>query len=314
MRHNLRAAVAEYFLKPVSPYPLGLFRIMFGLCVCATLLLLHSDWIAWFGVRGWVSMQTIGKAESGFRLGLFAIIPHDDRWIALLFWLLVAASITLTAGLGTRLSSIIVYLGLNSLNQRNPLILHGGDTFLRAAGFFLMFAPAGAALSLDSMLRNRRRHTPYAPPPQISPWVQRLIQYQLAIIYLAGFWWKAKGVSWWNGTALYYVVHLGEIRRFPIPGSFYAAWLLHLATWLAMAFELLFPLLVWFKPFRTPMLIAGLLFHLSLEYALNIPMFQWDMLCAYPLFFDAGLSCRLTTNLWNRACLAREPGRRSSLT
>jgi hypothetical protein len=239
MRHNLRAAFAEYFLKPVSPYPLGLFRIMFALCVCATLLLLHSDWIAWFGVRGWVSMQTIGKAESGFRLGLFAIIPHDDRWIALLFWLLVAASITLTSGLGTRLSSIIVYLGLNSLNQRNPLILHGGDTFLRAAGFFLMFAPAGAALSLDSMLRNRRRHTPYAPPPQISPWVQRLIQYQLAIIYLAGFWWKAKGVSWWNGTALYYVVHLGEIRRFPIPGSFYAAWVLHLGTWLAMAFELL---------------------------------------------------------------------------
>jgi hypothetical protein len=81
-------------------------------------------------------------------------------------------------------------------------------------------------------------------------------------------------------------VHLREIRRFPIPGSFYHAWVLHLGTWLAMAFELLFPLLVWFKPFRYPLLLIGVLFHLTLEYALNIPLFQWDILSAYILFVD----------------------------
>ena len=53
-----------------------------------------------------------------------------------------------------------------------------------------------------------------------------------------------------------------------------------------MAFELGFPLLVWFKRFRNPLLVAGLLFHLTLEYALNIPMFQWDMISAYVLFMD----------------------------
>jgi hypothetical protein len=307
MRDKLRATLAEYFLKPVSPYPLGLFRILFGLCVCATLLLLHSDWLAWFGVRGWISMETIGRAESGLRFNIFALLPHDDRWIAPLYWLLLGSSIALTIGLGTRLNSIIVYLGLNSLNQRNPLTLHGGDTFLRAAGFFLMFAPSGAALSLDYLLTNRRHHTPRAEPPQISPWAQRLIQYQLAIIYMASFCWKAKGPSWRNGTALFYVVYLREIRRFPIPGFVYQAWALHLGTWLAMAFELLFPLLVWFKPFRKPMLIAGLVFHLSLEYALNIPMFQWDMLCAYPLFLDAGLFRRLMSYLSKRRLHQRRP-------
>ncbi|MCU1343451.1 MAG: hypothetical protein JWN92_2874, partial [Candidatus Acidoferrum typicum] len=30
----------------------------------------------------------------------------------------------------------------------------------------------------------------------------------------------------------------------------------------------------------------GLLFHLSLEYSLNIPLFQWDILSAYVLFID----------------------------
>jgi Vitamin K-dependent gamma-carboxylase len=287
-----RSAATDFFFKPVSPYPLAVFRILFGLCVCATFLLLHSDWLAWFGVRGWVSMETIASAESGFRLSVFAIIPHDNRWISALYWLLLAASVTLTLGLGTRASSIIVYLGLNSLNARNPLIFHGGDTFLRSAGFFLMFAPSGAVLSFDNALRKRPSYGDDAV--LISPWAQRLIQYQLAIIYLAGLWWKAKGNSWWNGTALFYVVHLREIRRFPLPGLLYHTWLQHLGTWLVMSFELLFPLLVWFKSFRKPMLVAGVLFHLSLEYALNIPMFQWDMLCAYPLFLDPGLLERIT--------------------
>jgi hypothetical protein len=289
MSRKMRTAIAGYFFQPISPYPLGLFRILFGFCVCATLLLPHADWLAWFGVRGWVSMETISKAESGFRLDLFSVIPHQDAWISGLYWVLLVASITLTLGFGARLSSIVVYLGLNSLNQRNPLILHGGDTFLRAAAFFLMFAPSGVALSLDNVLKRTFRRGAEPLPRMISPWAQRLIQYQLAIIYLASFWWKAKGASWWNGTALFYVINLREIRRFPLSGFFYESWVLHLGTWLTLCFEFGFPLLVWLKRFRTSCLIAGLLFHLCLEYALNIPMFQWDMLCAYVLFFDPDL-------------------------
>jgi hypothetical protein len=71
--------------------------------------------------------------------------------------------------------------------------------------------------------------------------------------------------------------------------------MMRIGTWSALAFELLFPLLVWFKPLRNPMLIAGLLFHLSLEYALNIPMFQWDMLSAYVLFIDFAWIKKATT-------------------
>jgi len=33
-------------------------------------------------------------------------------------------------------------------------------------------------------------------------------------------------------------------------------------------------------------LLMGLLFHLCLEYAFNLPMLQWDILTAYVLFID----------------------------
>jgi hypothetical protein len=304
---SLKTSLSDFFFKPVSPYPLAVFRILFGLCVCATLLLLHGDWLGWFGSHGWISVATTAKAEDGLRLSLFALAPENDRWIEGLYWLFLSASVTLTVGLMTRLSSVIVFLALNSLLQRLPLILHSGDAFLRIAGFFLMFASSGAVLSVDAMMARRGKSSDRETPPLISPGPQRLIQFQLAIIYLASFWWKAKGATWWNGSALFYVLNLREIHRFPIPSFFHDAWMMRIGTWSALAFELLFPLLVWFKPFRNPMLIAGLLFHLSLEYALNIPMFQWDILSAYVLFIDFEWIEKVTTGRSRRASSARTP-------
>jgi hypothetical protein len=292
---SLKTSLSDYFLKPVSPYPLAVFRILFGLCVCGTLLLLHGDWLSWFGSHGWISVETTARAEDGLRLSLFALMPTNDRWIEGLYWLFLSASLTLTVGLMTRLSSVIVFLALNSLLQRLPLILHGGDSFLRIAGFFLMFASSGAVLSVDAMIARRGKSSDRETYPLIPPWPQRLIQFQLAIVYLASFCAKAKGNTWWNGSALFYVLNLREIHRFPIPSLFHDVWMMRIGTWSALAFELLFPLLVWFKPLRNPMLIAGLLFHLSLEYALNIPMFQWDMLSAYVLFIDFAWIKKATT-------------------
>ena len=44
--------------------------------------------------------------------------------------------------------------------------------------------------------------------------------------------------------------------------------------------------LIWFRRFRYPLLLLGLLFHLCLESAFNLPMFEWDVLTAYVLFID----------------------------
>jgi hypothetical protein len=40
------------------------------------------------------------------------------------------------------------------------------------------------------------------------------------------------------------------------------------------------------KDLRYILLALGLLFHLWLEYSLNIALFQWDVLSAYILFVD----------------------------
>jgi hypothetical protein len=227
----------------------------------------------------------MAKLEPGTRLNLFTVIPADDRWITGLFWFFLACSLLLTAGFLTRISSVLVFLCLTSIDQRNIYILHGGDTFMRVAGFFLIFAPAGAALSLDRLIRIRRgkESSEIRPRP---PWAQRMIQFELALLYFVSFCWKASGATWVNGTALYYVAHLDELRHFPVPSFLQNPLLLKIGTWLTLALEFCLGVLIWFKELRYPLLVLGVLLHLSFEYCLNIPLFQWEILSAYVLFID----------------------------
>jgi len=275
----------RFFFTPQSPVSIALFRILYGICVSATVLLLHSDWLDWYGVHSWISLSTMRTVEPGMRLNLFTVMPQDDRWIDAFFWVFLGFAVMLTVGLWTRVSSVVTFLCLASIQQRNLFILHSGDTFLRVIGFFLMFAPAGAAFSLDRWIRVRRGSEGREIEP-VAPWAQRMIQIELALLYFISFWWKMKGASWLNGTAVFYVLNLHALARFPLPRWAFAPAILKAATWGTMMLEFSLGVLIWFRRFRYPLLLLGLLFHLTLEYALNIPMFQWDVLTVYILFVD----------------------------
>ena len=286
MQIEWRARWNEFFYKPESTVPISLFRIFYGLCILMTLLLLHGDWLQWFGVNGWVTLRTVQELEPGSRLNLFAILPSDDTWISGFFWFSFGCATLLTLGFWTRCTSALTFLCIASLQQRNLLIMHGGDTFLRVTGFFLIFAPAGSRFSLDAFFRNRG--LPEASKSESRPpWAQRMIQGELSLLYVVSFLWKLKGDSWLNGRAVYYVFHLQDLVRFPVPNWLMLPIALRLATWMTMVLELALGTAIWWKPVRYPLLFLGLAFHLALEYSLNIPMFQWDVLTAYVLFISA---------------------------
>lgn len=291
-----------FFFAPQSPLPICIFRILYSLCVLATLLLIHGEWLDWYGVHAWVTESTMQAIETGPRLNLFAWMPQSDVWATGFFWVFLAVTLLLLAGMWTRFASIAVFVCLASMQQRNLYILHSGDTFLRVAGFFLIFAPAGAMLSVDRWWATRKRSSrpPVAPR---APWAQRMIQFELTLVYFCGFLWKLKGHAWIDGTALYYVMHLTEIRRFPIPAAFQHPAILKLGAWYTLALECALGTLIWVRPFRYPLLALGVLFHLTLEYCFNIPMFEWDILAAYVLFVEPAIIQRQqssTANLLTR--------------
>jgi hypothetical protein len=275
----------RFFFAPQSPTPIALFRILYGVMVVATLILLRPDWLAWYGPHSWTSLAAIQKMEPGMRLNLFTVIPQTNAAILAFFWIFLASAILLTVGFLTRANTVIVFLCLASIQQRNLNILNGGDTFLRLAGLFLIFAPAGAAFSVDRLIRMRRGKGT-SKIPLSSPWAQRMIQIEMALLYFISFCWKIQGASWIHGTALYYVYHLDELQRFPVPQWLLTPTVLKLGTWSALVMEFSLGVLVWIRKLRYIILTLGLIFHLYLEYSLNVPMFQWVVLSAYVLFID----------------------------
>ena len=62
---KLREAWDHFFFTPQSPVPIALFRIFWGICVSAKILLLHADWLNWYGVHGWVTLQTMQVVGTG---------------------------------------------------------------------------------------------------------------------------------------------------------------------------------------------------------------------------------------------------------
>ena len=114
-----------------------------------------------------------------------------------------------------------------------------------------------------------------------------MIQFELSMLYFAAFCWKAQGAAWVQGTALGYVYHLDELRRFPVPSFLMQPAMISLETWGTLALEFSLGVLIWFKELRYYLLAIATCFHLVIELTLNIPMFEWDVLAGYILFVDA---------------------------
>jgi len=275
----------EFFFAEQSPTPVCLFRIFYGLICMADLLLLRPEWLRWYGPHAFMSLDTLGRLNHGPSMSLFKVIPQTDLAINIFFWVFLLFTVFLTAGFMTRLCAVAVYLCMGSIQMRNGFILNSGDTLILVCGFFLMFAPSGAAFSVDRWLRIRRGKETAGVVQPCSPWAQRMLQIQTAVVYLSTFYWKSMGILWINGTAVYYALHLQDFQRFPIP-PLHNMYLIRTLTWSTLAIEFALGVLIWFKETRYPVLLAGICLHLGIEYAMNIPLFEWMAVATYINFVD----------------------------
>ena len=168
------------------------------------------------------------------------------------------------------------------MHHRNIASNAGPDVLLMILSFYLMLSPAGAAYSLDARRADRKRGT--VAEPLIVPWAQRLIQFQLALVYLVGIVWKCHGTTWLNGTAVHLVLSNTEFHRSSL------VWLqgypiaINLLTHLAMALECALPFLIWFRAARPWVIWAGVGLHIGIMFMVNIPIFGELMMASYLTF------------------------------
>lgn len=266
-----------------SALTLGVYRAVFCSLIFINLVMVAVHFEDWFTESGLVPVAA-GKAFMGEMWRVNVLEGVTDTRITLGVYILTTlAALTSALGLWTRVSTIILAIGLISLHHRNSLILHSGDTLMRITAIYFVFMPVGAAFSLDRWLAQRRGRE---MTDAISLWPQRLIQIQMAVLYFTTVWHKLTGFTWWDGTAAWYPPHLLEFQRFPVPAWFDQPPFLQAATWGTLVIELALATLVFWRPARKWVLLGGILLHCGIEYRFNIPLFAFLSMAQYICHYD----------------------------
>jgi hypothetical protein len=280
---DLYERASSSLFKPASPVPLCLFRIAFGLVLLEYCLLLGPNLVTFFSnSNGILRLKTLNQLFAIPVIDLIALLPPGDGWLMAFFAVFVVACLFVTLGLFSRASMVVVYLGLVSFLHRNIYVHHGGEHLMVLAAFWMMFAPIGAALSLDSLLSHKKAG--FDSQKTCNLWALKAYQFQFALIYWQASWSKLASPSWWDGTAMYYVFRHLEFARFPVPFVPENMLLLKLATWGSIFAEFIGWTLIWFKETRYAVLLVLLALHVGIEYAMNIPIFEHIMIASLVIF------------------------------
>jgi hypothetical protein len=297
----------SFWFGQIDLAPVALFRILYGVQL-----------FNWF----WQLLPNIGPffTDEGIfpRHQLVAFFPERitllnafGEWWQVSIVCLVGCGVALALAFGwhTRVACVLGFALLISFQSRNPLILDGSDLVFRAIPLLLVFTGAGDLYSVDARLRRE--------PVSGRGWAFpiRILELQVAWIYLATGIEKLAGTKWANGTATYYALQLEHTfgRWWARPIAMHPV-LSQLMSWGTLAVEL------GFLPFTmTPSNITRIIatvaaagLHMGILLLMNVGNFPVIMLSALVLFLPPAWVRRFVDRNWpwaTSAVLSRLPRR-----
>lgn len=288
--------------RPAST--IALFRMLYGALVmfwAAALLPYSLDFLSDDGI------YPDHPGGRFFRTGVLDFLTSDVAAVMVPVALLVCG-LLIFVGCFTRIASIVNFVLLLSVARRNPEIVNSGDSLLRHFGFFLMFAPAGAALSVDKWRKDR---DDFWSIPWHAPWAQRLIQLQVSFVYFFSTYAKLRGEDWRGGGALSEVWRAGDLVRFDVPLFIHDSVLAsEIASWSTIVIEGALALLIWNRRARPYVIVAGLLLHAGIELSMAVGFFSLVVCSGYLLFLPEERGVQVIGWIRERAARLPSPARR----
>lgn len=269
---------------------LGLYRIGLGLVLFFDFIYKAVDLTAFYTDQGILPRSLV--VQNGAWWDFSFHLASGSYWFqAALMSVGLALSIALTLGYRTRIVTVLLWIFVVSLQERNTLILHAGDALMRVMLFWSMFLPLQARYSLDRFL---------APSPdprfesgRIQSMASLALLLQLLVMYMATA--LMKNHPEWNRDflAVYYALSLKQFTT-PLGHALLDfPTLLKVLTFVTFYLELIGPYLLIIpfvqKPARwvVPFLFMGL--HFSFFLTMNLGLFPWICLICWILFLPGPL-------------------------
>lgn len=276
---RIEAFITDYLFAPISAQGFSIMRIAWGVLELFTYL------THWFSFRLLYSTEGVmgpTNCASGMMCSITTFL-FAEPIIHITFAVLCTALVFVIIGVQPRLCIFISLFLIVCFHMRNPLVMNGGDRVEKAVGYLLLIAPNMHWYSLQKV------KTLYN-----SIWVQRLLLWQLTILYVTAGVHKIEVGGWLNGKKLALSLHLEQFLRFPIdtfnwmqpwytPMSFYTvfvqiAWIFMLVPhsirkqfiWHAWPFTL-----------KQTIILGTTSMHLGIMVIMSIEMFPIIMIISY---------------------------------
>jgi Vitamin K-dependent gamma-carboxylase len=279
----------RFWYTPAPPTLLGVLRILTG----SMLLYTHAVWglalSDFFSSTGWLSRALVRHIEEGqYVYSFWYLVP--DEWIRPAWAVSMVIFALFTAGLCTRVTSVLSLLCAISYANRVPAALFGLDQINIMLNLYLAIGPSGAAFSLDRWLATRRARS--AGPPAKSAAANlaiRLIQLHMCVIYFFAGISKLQGDSWWDGTAMWRAFANLEYQSLDLTCLAWHPWVVNLMTHTTTVWEISFCVLVWQKRWRPIVLAMAIVLHVGIGACLGMWTFGLIMLVGCASFLPSNL-------------------------
>lgn len=284
---SLDRAYDRFLFCSCSPLTCVLVRVTYAALLIVYVGVWMLDGSKWFSDAGVMRAETARVLADPPIESIFQWIPTTPWMVHLSLAILMLQSVCLLLGICSRFQAACIFVWLVSFQSRNPLILDGEDTVFRIFAFCLIFMPTDYAWSLG-------RRWWYAPSDWIDAvnqaWGLRLMQTQMVLIYLSAAWSKFLGETWRDGSAMFYVYQMDDLfGRGPLPMSLLEGeFMVRAATWSVLAVESILPIALCYRRTRPVAICVGIVLHLSMEYAMNLFLFQWIMIVGLLSFTNLG--------------------------
>jgi hypothetical protein len=271
----------DFWFAPTSPISLHVVRVLAGLLFLGWLLPFAGEVEAIFGMDGWFDRAAYIKA-SELPLGppmplgwsLLYMAGTNAALLHFLYWSAIGVFVLFTLGLATRVTSVLTWLFVVSF-LANPATRFEADYLVGILAFYLMIGYlllgqwSWPQTSAGRILGNRSgwlfgSGLPVGtePPSYGATFAVRLLQVHFALIIVVSGLHKLQFGAWWSGTAFFYALHSPftttetQIRALTaIRGGY--LFILSLCAYIALAWQLCFPLFAWRKGRMRIFLLGG---------------------------------------------------------
>ena len=267
---------------------LALLRVLLGLILLCDIAVRATDINAFYTDFG--SLSRYALLELGWNQNWFSLYMSTGHkfGVALLMALAGFCAIGLMIGWRTRLMTFGSWLLLISIHSRNPMVLNGGDIYLRVILFWMLFLPWGQKWSWDAK-KGRSDVRWWTPSIAASGLTVRSLAglgllLQIAVVY----WFAALPKTDPSWTATFSATGLAlMLDQFVTPFGVwfretFSAWLPWM-TYLVIGWEFYGPFLLFFPldrgQVRTLAVLGFGAMHAGFGMCMELGLFAWIGLC-----------------------------------